>query len=358
MQVQVQDSASGEAINMANLQSTRINDTGFLTLPQGSGGAGTQGQLRFNAAKEAMEYYTTQQGGLWTATVQPYLTRTVLTTGYLHGGYAASAVWNNTNRCVFATDTTTNLGDNSQEAAHNYQSAACNTRRAFTWGASNSHCVAASNVICFDMRTEQPITSGYTRTWPYAHINNGTLYQEEFTAWVTSSYGSTAIYEWNLTTETLGTQQGSCGGNWGTSHENYGIFYGGSNTFNFTFSTRTNVVRPGTAVSGDGYQHTMPFKNTMHYGGREGNPSTNWRQTNMLTNTSTDGSLGAKPNVSGEENHMMAQDWGYCLGFYNGTHVNTSYRMNYAVWAGYSTPSTTEPKGKVGTSSATMTWRS
>lgn len=344
---------------MANLQSTRINDTGFLTLPQGSSNTtGTQGQLRYNAAKQGFEYYTTQQGGLWTTALSPYLTRTVLTTGYLQGGYAASVVWNNTNKIVYATDTTTNLGDNSQEAGHNYQSSACNNTRGFTWGASNAHCTASSNVICFNMRTEQSITSGYTRTWPYSHVNTGTVYQEEFTCWVTSSYSSNAIYEWNLTTETLGTQQGSCGGQWGHSHENYGVFYGGSATFTFTFSTRTNTTRPGSAPAGDGVQHVMPFKNAMHYGGRESNPSTNWRQTNMLTNTATDANLGGKPNVSGEENMMMAQDWGYCLGFYNGTHVNTSYRMNYAVWSGYSTPSTTEPKGKTGNSSATMIWRS
>ena len=342
---------------MANLKNTRIDDTGFLCLPtSGAGNTGTLGQLRYNAAKRNVEHFSPILGGRWESTIAPWETRTIVTTGYLNGGYAASAVWNNTNKITYATDTTIDLGDNSQEAAHNYQSSAHNDIKSFTWGASNAHCVAASNVICFNMRTDQPITSGYTRSWPYAHINNGTIQQYEERAWVTSTYGSSAIYEWNLTTEILGALQNNSGGqNWGTSHEFYGIFYGNGERI-FNYATRQTTTRSGTVIAGDGLQHTIPFKKTFHVAGREGNPSTNWRETNMITNTSAD-AIGTKAAYSGEENHLIAQDWGYCLGFYNGTHVNTSYKMIYATRAQNTGSSTMQPKGKVGNSSGTMNWR-
>ncbi len=349
---------------MANLKSTRINDTGFLVLPTPVYETTGQGQLRYNPSTNTLEAWAQAEVGLygqgtWRDTVVPFFTRQIITTGYQHGGYQSSVVFNTTNRTIFATDTTVDLTgtDQKQEAAHNYQSQAHNKTFSFTWGASGSHCVAASNVICFNMRTEVRRTSGYTRSWPFAHINNGTVQQEVYKAWVTSGYGSSATYEFDLVTETLGSNYGnSTGGqNWGTSHENLGIFYGNGER-NWYFATRTMTTRSGTAVAGDGYQHTIPFKQGMHMSGRESNPSSNWRETDMFTNSSRD-VVGSKPNQSGEENFTVGQDWGYCTGFYNGTHVNTTYKFIYQTRTGQTMGSTTEPKGNGGNSSATNSWR-
>lgn len=350
---------------MANLKSTTINDTGFLTLPAPVYENRTNAQLRYNPARNDIETFASAEVGLdgqgtWRATQIPFFTRQIITTGYQHGGYQSSVVFNTTNRTTFATDTTVDLtgADQKQEAAHNYQSQACNKTFSFTWGASGGHCVAASNVICFNMRTEVRRTSGYTRSWPFAHINNGTVQQEIYKAWVTSTYGSSATYEFDLVTETLGSNYGnSTGGqNWATSHENLGIFYGNGER-NWYFATRTMTTRSGTTVAGDGYQHTLQFKQGMHLAGREGNPSSNWRETDMITNSSRD-VIGGKPNASnGEENFSTGQDWGYCLGFYNGAHVNTTYKMIYQTRTGVTMGSTTEPKGNGGNSSATNSWR-
>jgi len=349
---------------MANLKNTRINDTGFLTLPGPVFNTSGQAQIRYNPGRNAIETFNPAEAGqygqgTWRIASIPFFTRQIITTGYLHGGYQSSVVFNTTNRTVFATDTTIDLtgATQKQEAAHNYQSEAHNGTFSFTWGASGGHCVAASNVICFNMRTEVRRTSGYTRNWPFAHINNGTIQQDLVKAWVTSTYGSSATYEFDLVTETLGSNFGnSTGGqNWGTSHDNLGIFYGNGER-NFYFATRTMTTRSGTAVAGDGLQHTIQFKQGMHMSGREGNPSSNWRETDMITNASRD-VVGAKPNQSGEENMTVGQDWGYCLGFYNGAHVNTTYKFIYQTRTGQTMGSTTEPKGNGGNSSATMSWR-
>lgn len=348
---------------MANLKNTTINDTGFLNLPNDtSTTAGTPGQVRYDPANHRMEFYHTRDNARWEPMMNPFLTRQIVTTGYLHGGYAASTAWNNTNRIVYATDTTINLGDNTQEWAHNYQSCVFNRTRNFTLGAGNGHCIASTNVACFDMRTETAQTSAYGRTFPVSNVNSGTVQKEEFFGWWQNASYSANIYELNLTVEQTYVSLGSIatmGGQlWGTNHENYGIFWnsGGSGSTNFVFATRTNSSRGGTSPSGDGYQHTIMFKQGVHLAGREGNPSSNWRKTNFFTNSSFD-ALGAKPAYSGEENNLTAQDWGYAIGWYQGSHVNTAFKFIYATDAQHGTTSSMEAKGKAGNSSGTMSWR-
>jgi len=346
---------------MATLSNTSINDTGFLTLPvDSSSTAGSQGSLRYNPQFGRLEYYHTRDVARWENLTNPFLTRTIVTTGYLNGGYAASSVWNNTNRVTFATDTTINLGDLTQEAAHNYQNNVWNRTRNFTFGASNAHCVAASNVICFNMRTETAQTSGYTRSFPVSQINSGSVQQEEFYGWWQNSSYSSNIYEMNLTTETgySAISGGDVSGQlWGLiNHPDYGVFWNAGVARTFTYATRTQVTRSGTLPTGDGYQHTIMFKQGYAYGGREGNPSSNWRKTNMFTNTSAD-ALGSKPYYSGEENNFTGQDWGYAVGWYQGSHVNTAFKFIYATETQSGTTTSLEAKGKVGNSSATMSWR-
>lgn len=348
---------------MANLKNTTINDTGFLNLPNDtSTTAGTPGQVRYDPANHRMEFYHTRDNARWEPMMNPFLTRQIVTTGYLHGGYAASSAWNNTNRIVYATDTTINLGDNTQEWAHNYQSCVFNRTRNFTLGAGNGHCIASTNVACFDMRTETAQTSAYGRTFPVSNVNSGTVQKEEFFGWWQNASYSANIYELNLTVEQTYVSLGSIatmGGQlWGTNHENYGIFWnsGGSGSTNFVFATRTNSSRGGTSPSGDGYQHTIMFKQGVHLAGREGNPSSNWRKTNFFTNSSFD-ALGSKPYYSGEENNLTAQDWGYAIGWYQGSHVNTAFKFIYATDAQHGTNSSMEAKGKAGNSSGTMSWR-
>ena len=344
---------------MATLNNTSINDTGFLTLPVNSNpAAGSQGSLRYNPQFARLEYYHTRDVSRWENLTNPFLTRSIVTTGYLHGGYAASTVWSVTNRINYQTDTTINLGD-TQETAHNYQCGAFNRSRNFTWGASGSHCGPSSATICFNMRTEQSQTSGYTRTFPVSQISAGTVQQEEFYAWWQMSGYSAQIYEFNLTTETgyTGYGQGNIGSYvWGTSHENYGVFWQSGAGQTWTYANRTGTARAGTTPSGDGYQKSIQFKQGYHYAGRETNPSTNWRKTNFFTNTSAD-AVGGKPYYSGEENAFTAQDWGYCIGWYQGVHVNTAFKFVYATEAGFGTTSSLEAKGKSGNSSGVMSWR-
>ena len=345
---------------MATLKNTNVDDTGHLTIP--GQGTATQGNLRFNVTENRIEIYNPNTaGGVWSSQVLPYLSRQLITTGYLHSGYAASVVFTNTNRTTFATDTTVDLtaAGQTQERGHNYKASVWSKTTNYTFGGqAGGHCVASNGNTAFNMITEQSITSGYTRNIPWSTNNNACLQQENFRGWVGMG-GTSNVYEWDMQTETLNTTaitSNPDAGGWGTSHENYGVWIGSGEGYRFSWATRTNINGRGLRVQGDKHQHTLSFKHAYHIAGREGNPSTNWRETNMYTDATQD-AIGGKPAYSGEENTVTGQDWAYALGWYQGSHVNTTYRFVYATRAGTITGSSTQPKGVVGQSSATMSWR-
>jgi len=340
---------------MATLKNTRINDTGHLTLPGATTGA-SNGDIRFNGSVGRIETYQAQSGGgFWSSMVQPFLTRQIITTGYVHGGYASSVVWNNTNRVTFATDTTIDLAGR-QEGAHNYKDSCHNRDLCWSFGGgSNGHCVPSNTIRAYNHRTENSVSTGYTRTGQWAYNNNAVIQQGLETAWV-SQGGSGAIYRFDMNTGTFVTQQGTQadGGSWGLQHENYGIFI--SNNSAFKFASTTSVARSATNPQGDKHQHAIMFKHANMVAGREGNPSTNWRETNFY-NDQTQDVIGGKSYYGGEENMVVGQDWGYAIGWYQGSHVVSSAKFVYATRSSATGSGSLNAKGVNGQSSATMSWR-
>jgi len=345
---------------MATLKNTNINDTGHLTLPGNTtSGAGTNGALRFNGRDGKIEVYQSQSGGgHWTAMVQPFLSRQIITTGYIHGGYASSVVWDETNRVTFATDTTIDLAG-KQERGHNYKDSCHDVNNCWTFGgAANAHCANNNGITAYNHRTENNYTSGYTRTFTWSTNNPGMIQNPEMTkAWITGGNSSQIRY-FDMVTQTLGAQQGSSGtsgGTWGIQHENYGIWCENPNQ-GFKWSSETPYSRGATSPQGDKHQHCMMFKHANMVGGRERNPSTNWRETNFY-NDQTKDVIGGKSYYGGEENMIAGQDWGYAVGWYQGNHVVDSAKFVYATRSSARGGSSLNAKGVNGQSSATMSWR-
>jgi hypothetical protein len=317
------------------------------------------GSLRINRDNNAgLEFYSA--GNNWQPMAIPFLTRTILTTSYMMGGYKDSSAWNNVNKTTHASDTTYNLGDNSIERSFNYQSGACGKNIGFIFGAGNGHAISSNYVIAYNMRSETQYTTGFSRTLNYAKYNTGTIFQEHYIAWNTGG-GGTNIDEFNLITETKTLDIGgfSSTGMWGMSGENFGIWYWEEDSRHFTFATRQTMVRHGQQTGAHSQQKSTQSKQTNCYAGHEGsyNGGNNFRRTNMITNTT--GGTMAKPSTnSGEENYAMGQDWAYCIGLYNGSgQVNVSFRFNYATEAGYTGGTSMEPKGHAGASSGFCVWR-
>jgi hypothetical protein len=282
------------------------------------------------------------------------------------GGYRDAIAWNNVNRTLNSTDTTTNLGDGSLDRSFNYKGGACSLNTAFAFGAGNGHAIASNWTTAFNMRTETKMINQTRFNLFNTRGHAGALFQETNFAFITGG-GSAQIEEFNLTTETnvlqyaggFGTNiDGSAGGPWGMSHENYGIWYDSVQASTYFYSTRTAVGRAGTLPGAHQMQKSIQSKLTNAYAGNEGsyNGGFNLRRTNMFVNL-TSGTVVKPVGNSGEENFTMGQDHQYMLGMYNNLQNNISWKFTYATETGFQGGASMEPKGKGGSSSGVMAWR-
>lgn len=316
------------------------------------------GMTRYNSTLGGPELY---MGGAWRPVPLPFFARSIITTAYTMGGYKNSTAWNNVNRTVAATDTTTNLGDGSMERTFNYQSAGVGPNNAFIFGAANVSGTASNYIIGYNMRAETQLTSGFTRTMNNNNYNTGTIFKETDLCW-NSGGGSNVIEEFNFTTQTMYVVNGTLGWTgetWGMSHEKFGVFYTNESANNFEFSTRTIMTRSGTAVGAHHQQKSVQSKLNYCYAGNEGTYNGGYylRRTNMYTNTTAGGVFKPYQNC-GEENFTMGQEHQYMIGNYDGAQNNGSWRFNYVPETGYCGSSSMQPKGKAGASSASNAWRS
>lgn len=322
------------------------------------------GSVRYNSDTNKVEYFL--PSGNWYNLSVPFLSRTVITTAYNMGGYQNSSAWNNVNRTMAHTDTTINLGDGALERSFNYQSGANSKNLAYVFGAGNGHAVSSNYVIAFNMRTETPFNpgSGMSRTMANSRFRFSTIFKEHYTAWI-SQGGSTAIEEYNMTTQTLigtlGVTQRNSGDGWGMSHENFGFFFWANDQDKFDFATRTvtNNGNRGTHVANSDQQKSVQSKYSWCWAGNEGtyNGGNTLRRSNMYTDVTVTGTSTKPVGNSGEENFTIGQDWQYMLGMYNGAQNNASWKYYYYTETGAQNTATLEPKGKGGASSACCSWK-
>jgi len=320
------------------------------------------GSIRVNTDTGLIEQF--QSNGTWGEMSIPFLTRQIITTAYMQGGYQNSSAWNNVNRTSVATDVTINLGDGAIERSHNYQGGACTKDLAFVFGAGNGHAISSNYVIAFNMRTEVPFNpgSGFSRTMAASRWTFGTVFKEHYLAWSAGGGSSAIIEEYNMTTQTLVGTIGSIrtsGNTWAMSHENFGYFYWAGDQDRLDFATRTVTTSTNrNAVSAHDQQKSVQSKYLWAWCGNEGsyNAGNSFRRTNMVTDT-TSGTVTKPIQNSGEENLTLGQDWQYMLGMYNGAQNNLSWKWFYYTETGSQNSSTLEPKGKGGSSSGVCSWR-
>jgi len=322
------------------------------------GAAPNTGSIRVNSTTGHAEYLSA--AGLWTPMAVPFKVRTVINTAYMMGGYQSGNAWNNVNRCFVYTDTTINLGDGSLERSFNYQTASCGRDIAYVWGAGNGHVVSSNYIIGFNMRTDQQYNAMVSRTLSYNGINKGSTFRETYTAWITGG-GSSTIDEVNMVTETTIRTIGgwSSTNQWGMSHENEGYFFWENDSRIWTFATRTARGSPSSQPSNHHQQKSVQSKMNYGWAGNEGSYSGgyNLRKTNFATHQANVSTHSKPRGNCGEENYTMGQDWQYMLGNYDGSQNNGSWKWYYYTDSGVNVGSTTEPKGKGGSSSGACAWR-
>lgn len=318
----------------------------------------TTGSIRSNSQR-GMEFK--DGGGVWQSNVLPFLQRTIITNHYVGGGYKDGTPWQNVNRTVAATDTTTNLGD-LMSTPSNYKNGAVGKNIMYFFGATATNAGASNAIIAFNMRTEASYTSAGSTTLTGAVAYNGVCFKEHYAAYIHQGNQGAAIDEFNMQTETLIGTIGTtifADTTWSMSHENHGLFYASdNNTRVFHFATKTPVTRTGTHPSAHHQQKAVNTKLVNCYAGNEGtyNAGNNFRKTNMVTDI-TSGTIAKPVTNSGEENYTMGQDHQYMLGMYNGLQNNISWKFIYSSETGTTGGSTLEPKGHAGMSSAIAGWR-
>lgn len=310
--------------------------------------------------------------------VVPYLYRTIITQGYMAGGYKSSSPWKNINRTVHSTDTTTNLGDQLTRGA-DYVNGAFNNTKGFVWGTHDSF--GSGNTACsaFDQFTESGIADNSNYTIGTSRYDYSVMIDDNEWAYICAgSNGGTAVDVFNLTTETFIGQNVQGGGNaavgavpfnGGTGRAEGASGFGDSNTgygwTNWETSSKWSKMAYATGVwssanasigSNDGWGKALSTKVGHCYIMQQGNTGHSIAAFNYTNDTTiwTGSTSAGMPTATGEENWEMGQDHGYSIGSYTGVQSNQSCKVIYATHVfstGDAGHEALRPKGHDGASS-------
>jgi hypothetical protein len=142
-------------------------------------------------------------------------------------------------------------------------------------------------------------------------------------------------------------------GNHGTGcgAENYGYHFAGATAAKYNYAAHTWAAGwGGTVAHTAGICKILPTKLGYFYGGSGANVTLGQYKYNYTTDTN--GAMANKVRSMGEENFQMGQDHGYCLGNYDNQQNNHTVKYNYLNDVQTTMGSNTRPKGHTGQSSA------
>lgn len=318
--------------------------------------------------------------------------RTILTHGYIAAGYKGYNPWRSVNKTWHQTDTTIYCGEQLDKSAAYFDgtfsdyNAYCHGT-SDTWQGSSSH-TSSYNLANGSRRStlSQNFNFFGSATAPYG-------YQGHNPAADGLTYGGGAAApagtgSWDMSVARVAHGCAS------TQINGAGYIYGGgssvTNKMHFPseimYATTSSPVIWGTAASvggqtlayilgnsaaganqymsytndayttwgfnggtSDGNNKSLMSKYGWFYTGVGGN--TDNRMWKFNDSTAVYISAMTKLGAFGEENHQMGQDWGYCLGSYNGQQNNWTVKTTYSTDAMVTMGFATQPKGHFGTSS-------
>ena len=322
-----------------------VADTGILYLYDNSGTWSTLGDTQSsNPFTNAFKY------------------RSIYTRGLVSGGYKDASPWRNVNRTVHSTDVTTNLGDIIDQAAA-YVDGSYSDYYQYIYATSPSWPGTGNYTSSINMATEAGRTnqSSWNTTQSYGNYGDaGVIINSNLTlAWIVGD--QSVIDKHNLVTETM-YAAGAGGSGVGTAGDWvccwYGENYGwvkhssnGSRNHKIYFPTET-WSSAGLTVGTDGWGKALKTKDGYAYVKNGGNITTSAYKVNDNTGSNIRTDLNF--NNAGEENYQNGQNWGYCLGEYNGAQNNNTYKITHGTDVYTVLGSASQPKGHDGMSSAAM----
>jgi hypothetical protein len=324
--------------------------------------------------------------------------RSVLTHGYLAGGYKGANPWRSVNKTWHSTDVTIYCGEQLEHAVA-YQEGYNSDYNGYVTGAGGSNDDGGGTQATTSLRTVSC----------NLHTGNGRSRGEDtYSPAATFGFGSGANESGSAISQGTGDQSISVLGGWNGSQERNsgaaatnqigqnGYVGGGSNAAGA--ATTTNKLHFGTEImysttaspaggfssgiggqngafwsfsgtkrymtfsndtynawtssaSADGWGKFLSTKKGFHYGS-VGTSSVHANQIKFSDVTQTDiGSAWAKIRPYAEENCQMGQEHGYVLGHHDGAQNNHTIKYNYSTDAQTTLGALAMPKGHYGQSS-------
>ena len=286
----------------------------------------------------------------------PFKYRSIYTRGYMMGGYKNASPWKNVNRTVHNTDTTTNLGDQLDYGAA-YVDGGYSDYNAYVYGVQDTFSGASTHTTSVNMATEVGRTHSSNWNTKTSRDDVGCMVNSTLTAGYITAGGSTDTDKHNYVTEVMySAGSAPAGPTVGDTYGNVAAWQGESKGWiwktgqggNFTFATET-WSSGGTTVATDGWGKALPTKHCHAYVKNGGNIVTSAYKLNDTTGAQIRTDLNF--DNSGEENYQIGQDWGYCVGHYNGAQNNNTYKVHSLTDVYTVLGSTSQPKGHDGASS-------
>ena len=283
-------------------------------------------------------------------TATPWERSRICTHGFVAGGYKNASPWRNVNRTEHSNDTSTNLGDKMNEAG-SYIDGAFSDLHMYCYGTDNSFSGNTNRVWSMQMSNES--SRGNQSGMNVSRNDCGCMIDYHYMGahiYITGG-GNSTTDRTNMKNDSNSTTNGfGSGGDYtaGTQGRLRGYMKtGGTAQYmtwaNESWSTWSNS--PGTNGWGKACGSWMGH----FYMKTGGNCVTGLAKCNDDT-----GANISTFNVqnSGEENYQQGNFKGYCLGHYNGSQNNNSYKFSTTSDTYSSGGGGMEPKGHNGMSSA------
>lgn len=312
-----------------------------------------------------------------TGPLSGYRYRSILTHGYIGGGYKGSQPWRSLNKTWHTTDTTFYCGEQLDRAAA-YCDGTWSDYNAYVHGTVNSYSGNSSHTSSYNLNTGMRRVQGDSRfsqyTYGYQGDNPKTV----------MGYGVTG--GWAMS---VGRNDAGCASN---QIGQAGYITGGGNSATNKLHFPTEIMYSTTSsVSGSDFVAGFGGETRAYFSWRDGNQQYMTYSNDSFTNQNFAGgnrgwckALGTKwgffyictsnnvqrpmrkvrdsdgaalsnfnrARAAGEENMQMGQDWGYKLGDFDGQQNNHTEKWTYSNDVIATMGFATRPKGHYGQSSA------
>lgn len=319
-------------------------------------------------------------------------TRSIFTHGYVAGGYKDSNPWRSVNKTWHSNDVTIYIGEQLQKASA-YSAGTFSDYNGYVHGATGNFEGAGTDTSSYSLatgvaRTQAAGWAGANPGGPFGYTGNnpvadgsgivygstsvvgtgswdtsvsrtyfaGEVNQLGQVGYIAGGSQTTVVDKFYMPTEIMYTTTSHTGSQSSHATAAHGSTIGWW-SFNgaLRYQTYSNdswaVWSPGVTISTDGVTKALSTKKGYHYCGTSSNVTVGFAKWSDSTGSVINGSL-SKPSALGEENMEMGQEWGYCLGQYNGQQNNYTFKVMYGTDVMTVLGTTSQPKGHAGMSSA------